>query len=187
MRCGRAGAARWRVAPHRHSRWRHACLRSGSMSGVSAARVVEVRPGEGIGPVSLGMSREDALSAMRRVDSRSQEQVYPMFPVPRLAMFDSAFVVTLTLDEKVNGIEVWGAAGEDQRDLARSPRDIREIVACDVTLAGLSLLCTPVRDLEDLVTATAEDGSPSLRLVGGVLLWRDDEDLEYFEQVTLSA
>src|SRR5688500_6258186 len=68
--------------------------------------VYEIRPGDGIGPVEIGMSRAQAERAMRATGQAVDSFVrWPESP-PVLAMERNAFQVYFDRADRVNGIEV---------------------------------------------------------------------------------
>lgn len=156
-------------------------------SELTSARqsVYEIRPGDGIGPVEIGMSRAQAERAMRRTGHAVDSFVrWPAEP-PVLAMERNAFQVYFDRADRVVGIEVMGATSDGQHEGVEP-----EFTAL---YDGVDVFRTPARRLVEVVSRRArakpvvtEAGSTLTFPALGIALWRMVvEDAPYFETVVV--
>jgi len=132
----------------------------------------EIRPGQGIGPVSLGQTREAAKSAMEGVGGSVRESKRWEDAPPVLAMCENAFQVYFDGSDVVEEIELMGPAGDGQL-LAEEPSFV-------ASYGDLDVFRTPATELAALVARDAEpdvnaaDHGPALTFPTlGLVLWRD--------------
>lgn len=149
----------------------------------SRQSVYEIRPGDGIGPVEIGMSRAEAERAMKATGQAVESFVrWPQSPAV-LAMERNAFQVYFDRADRVNGIEVMGLTRDGQSD-GREP----EFTAL---YDGVDVFRTPAKRLVEVVSRRAkakpvvtEAGSTLTFPALGIGLWRMVvEDTPYFETV----
>ena len=149
----------------------------------SRQSVYEIRPGDGIGPVEIGMSRAEATRAMKRtgraVDSFAR---FPAEP-PVLAMERNSFQVYFDHADRVSGIEVMGLPRDGQSQ-GLEPE-------FKALYAGVDVFRTPAKRLVEVVSRRAkaqpviEEGGGAVEFPAlGVGLWREVvEGTPYFETV----
>ena len=149
----------------------------------SRQSVYEIRPGEGIGPVEIGMSRAQAERAMKATGRTVESFVrWPESP-PVLAMERNAFQVYFDRADRVNGIEVMGLPRDGQSQ-GLEPQFTARYDAVDV-------FRTPAKRLVEVVSRRTR-AKPVVREFGstvefpalGIGLWREVvEETPYFETV----
>ena len=148
--------------------------------------VYEIRPGDGIGPVEIGMSRAEAARAMTRtghaVDTFKR---WPKESPPVLAMQGNSFQVYFDRADRVNGIEVMGPTSDGQHEGLEPEFTAR--------YEGVDVFRTPAKRLVEVVSRRAgakpvvtEAGSTLTFPALGIALWRMVvEDTPYFETVVV--
>lgn len=149
----------------------------------SRQSVYDIRPGDGIGPVAVGMSRAQAQRAMTATGQPVDSFVrWPQSP-PVLAMERNAFQVYFDRADRVDGIEVMGLPRDGQSH-GLEP----EFTAL---YGGVDVFRTPAERLVEVVSRRAgakpvvtEFGSTVTFPALGIVLWREVvEETPYFETV----
>ena len=148
-------------------------------------RVYEIRPGDGIGPVEIGMSRAQAERAMTATGQAVDSFMRWPAEAPVLAMERNGFQVYFDRADRVNGIEVMGLTRDGQSQ-GLEP----EFTAL---YDGVDVFRTPAKRLVEVVSRRArakpvvtEFGSTVTFPALGIALWREIvEDTPYFETVVV--
>jgi hypothetical protein len=150
-------------------------------------RRYEIRPGRGIGPIRIGMSRADAERAMGTTGQAVQSFVRGQQGPPVLAIERNSLQAYFDDADRVEGVEIYGGAG-DSRALGVEP-------AFSARYRGVDVFRTPASELVAVVSrdapsdpAASEDPGVTFEFPSiGLSLWRQtDEQTPFFETVYVS-
>ena len=147
----------------------------------------EIRPGSGIGPVRIGMSRGAAERAMRGTGQPVTAFVRGQTPPAVLAMHENAFQVYFDTSDRVEAVEVMGPSVDVQ---GRGDEPVFVAV-----FDGVDVFRTPATKLVEVVSRKAAPDLEAAEDPGitfefptlGLSLWRQtDEEGPFFETVYVS-
>jgi hypothetical protein len=147
--------------------------------------VYKIRPGSGVGPVQLGMSRDDAKRAMgttgHKVESFDRWQRSP----PVLAMQENSFQVYFDGSDRVEAIELMGPSSDGQ-SFGDEPPFAAHYGDVDVFRTRASELADVVSRDADPDKEAEDHGVAFTFPTIGISLWREGtEDTPFFETVSV--
>ena len=147
--------------------------------------VYKIRPGSGVGPVKIGMSRDDAKRAMETTGHKVESFVRWQNRPPVLAMQGEFLSGYFDRSDRVEAIEVMGPPS-DAQSLGDEPPFAARYGDVDVFRTRASTLADLVsRDAEP--DTTAEDHGVAFTFPTiGIALWREGaEGTPFFETVSV--
>ena len=158
-------------------------LRSSGERSSARTGVYKIRPGNGIGPVEIGMSRDEAKRAMEKTGRRVESFVRWENTPPVLAMQENSFQVYFDRSDRVKEIEVMGPSSDGQ-GFGEEPPFAALYGTVDVFRTRASKLVDVVSQDAAPDPTAEEHGAAFAVPTIGISLWREStEETPFFETV----